>query len=276
RVSEWVSRKRLGSLSIDALFAAGLKELQPALLYSVGGLLAVLYLGGSVWLFTSSGETRMPSSRHGGGTSAVVDPSGARTDQRFVDAPGDGFLSIRSEPTVRTGERLGRVPHGDPVRVLDAQPVRDTIEGIAGNWVRVRYQGISGWVFDGYLRDSSPLAAGRGAGGAYTPQRGTAERQAILDAARAQVASDLGYDAPFLFVVDHLKVYQGWALFRGKPTDQDGRMLSRGCEDADEVTMVLLRERNAAWNVEAGGTVCTTDVFWAGWTDYLGAPAEIF
>jgi hypothetical protein len=114
------------------------------------------------------------------------------------------------------------------------------------------------------------------AGGPHTPAIGSAERQAILDAARVRVALDLSYSGAILFRVEHLNVYQGWALLNGQPVTPKGQPIHKNCIESDELTIVLLRFRDGAWQVERGGTTCATDVFWLQWQDELGAPGELF
>lgn len=112
--------------------------------------------------------------------------------------------------------------------------------------------------------------------GAHTPAKGSAERQAILDAARVKVAADLSYRGAILFRIEDLKVYKGWALFHGQPVTPTGAPISKNCIEADELTVVLLRLRDGAWHVERGGTTCATDAFWQEWQEALGAPSQIF
>jgi hypothetical protein len=66
-------------------------------------------------------------------------------------------LKIRSEPG--GSNAIGKVPYGEKVIVLP-QPwgfadnlLQFETEGIKGNWVKVRYKDISGFVFDGFLTD---------------------------------------------------------------------------------------------------------------------------
>jgi hypothetical protein len=112
--------------------------------------------------------------------------------------------------------------------------------------------------------------------GPHTPAPGSPERQAILDAARSKVAADLSYTGAILFHVEHLNVYQGWALLNGQPVTPKGQPIHKDCIESDELTIILLRFRDGAWQVERGGTTCATDVFWLQWQDELGAPSELF
>ena len=120
------------------------------------------------------------------------------------------------------------------------------------------------------------LASAAGAQGVHIPAPGSAERQAILDAARAKVAADLGYKEAIRFRVEDLRVHKGWALLNGQPVTPTGKPIHKNCIESDELTIVLLRFRDGAWHVERGGTTCATDAFWLQWQEELGAPSEIF
>ncbi|MEL6614607.1 MAG: SH3 domain-containing protein [Bacteroidota bacterium] len=67
-----------------------------------------------------------------------------------VDSPRDGFLAIRSEPSARTGQRIGQALHGERIRVLSDTGPRQTIGGRSGQWLYVRYRDIEGWAFDAF------------------------------------------------------------------------------------------------------------------------------
>jgi hypothetical protein len=110
----------------------------------------------------------------------------------------------------------------------------------------------------------------------HLPRAGSAERSAILNAARPKVAADLGYRGRLLFKVESLRAQGDWALLIAQPIEPSGTPIQKGCLEADEVTVVLLKRAQGAWRVERGGTTCATDVFWLGWQDEVGAPAEIF
>ena len=112
--------------------------------------------------------------------------------------------------------------------------------------------------------------------GAYTPAPGSEERQAILDAVRVKVSSDLSYSGPLLFRVDDLNVYKGWAFFNGQPVTGGSNPIQKKCIGSDALTIVLLRFDDGGWHVERGGVACATDAFWLQWQKELGAPNEIF
>lgn len=68
-----------------------------------------------------------------------------------VNAPGDGFLALRSEPSDTEGERVERIPHGSFVEIQDCQKDQKTVSGKKGRWCMVSYQERTGWVFDAFL-----------------------------------------------------------------------------------------------------------------------------
>ena len=63
-----------------------------------------------------------------------------------VNTPGDGFLALRSEPSVRRGRRLFKIPHGTMLTLDECR----TWPG-DGRWCRTRFRGQTGWVFERYL-----------------------------------------------------------------------------------------------------------------------------
>lgn len=69
---------------------------------------------------------------------------------------------------------------------------------------------------------------------AYTPAKGSAERQAILDALRG--------DQDVVFQVHHLKVHNGWCWIDTTPLDKQGRATAEGGPN-------LLHLENGNWKV---------------------------
>lgn len=80
----------------------------------------------------------------------------------------------------------------------------------------------------------------------YTPQRGTAERAAIMDALRVEVKKYHNIDV--LFVVRTLKLKDGWAWTITAPMSKDGA-------NHYENIVALLHEENGTWSVAE--LVCT-------------------
>jgi hypothetical protein len=111
----------------------------------------------------------------------------------------------------------------------------------------------------GGARVEAPRAAQ--ADSAYTPARGSAERQAIMDAMRAHRRR---FDPrPVTFVVGRLRVQRGWAWLAVQPQSPDGRSRYEGEE-------ALLRRRSGRWTVaevmpavgEREGTALEEDCAW--------------
>jgi len=69
-----------------------------------------------------------------------------------IDAPGDGFLALRSEPSDESGERLVKIPSGSYVEIQDCQKEQKTVSGKKGRWCMVTYENTTGWVFDAWLK----------------------------------------------------------------------------------------------------------------------------
>ncbi len=91
------------------------------------------------------------------GGPAPVDSPPTTTERGYprtmrVDAPDDGFLALRSAPSVSNGNRLANIPHGTTISLRSCSDRVLSIEGELGHWCRTTYAGRSGWVFDGFLR----------------------------------------------------------------------------------------------------------------------------
>ncbi|MBA2646540.1 MAG: hypothetical protein H0U81_07055 [Pyrinomonadaceae bacterium] len=109
------------------------------------------------------------------------------------------------------------------------------------------------------LLGGQPLAVPRASSQAgaedrvYTPEKGTPDRKAILDAVRGKLKTDNQFE------VDHLKVNHRWAYFRGNAvvfterekveTDSVQALLERRNVNGKSAWMVL-----EIWNLEQGGT----------------------
>jgi uncharacterized protein YgiM (DUF1202 family) len=59
-------------------------------------------------------------------------------------------LIVRAKPE-KTGAKLGVIPHGAIVDVLQEGDTEITIDKITSKWYRVSYNGTEGWAFGGYL-----------------------------------------------------------------------------------------------------------------------------
>jgi len=68
-----------------------------------------------------------------------------------ANSPGDGFVALRSAPSVRYGYRVLQIPHGAYVEMYSCQPAEAILDRRRGQWCEVGYNGTRGWAFDGFL-----------------------------------------------------------------------------------------------------------------------------
>jgi hypothetical protein len=68
-----------------------------------------------------------------------------------VAPSNDGFLSLRTEPSVKTGTQLVKIPSGSTVNLENCEKNYMTIDNRRGRWCMVSYAGEIGWVFDAWL-----------------------------------------------------------------------------------------------------------------------------
>lgn len=59
-------------------------------------------------------------------------------------------LIIRDSPSI-DGEKLGSIPNGEEIEVLEITDDTDTIDGETGKWVRLEWDGVEGYVFGAYI-----------------------------------------------------------------------------------------------------------------------------
>ncbi len=116
----------------------------------------------------------------------------------------------------------------------------------------------------------------------YTPDRGSAERKAILDALRVPVERDL--KQKIVFATDHFNVSGTWAFLGGTPqTPSGGQPNYRGTryQEArsagffDNNFFAILRKTSGQWRVVTYAIGCT-DVCYADWWRRHKAPKAIF
>ena len=117
---------------------------------------------------------------------------------------------------------------------------------------------------------------------AYTPEKGTPERKAILDALRLPVEREL--KQPIVFVTDSFKVQGTWAFVSGTPqTPSGGDPIYNGTKYADQENegafdnnfFALFRKTAGKWKVTHYLIGCT-DVCYADWWRRYKAPKAIF
>jgi len=114
----------------------------------------------------------------------------------------------------------------------------------------------------------------------YTPEKGSAERAAILNVLRVPVERDL--KQKIAFVTDNFKVQGNWAFVSGDPQTPSGAKPNlkgtewEGAEDIfDNNFFGLLRKSGGKWKVVAYALGCT-DVCYADWWRRHKAPKSIF
>src|SRR6266851_10235140 len=117
---------------------------------------------------------------------------------------------------------------------------------------------------------------------AYSPDKGSAERKAIVDALRVPVQKKLKQEV--IFKIDHLKVQSNWAFLLGVPRRPDGSEIDyrdTPYADAynagafDNSVMALLHKVGGQWRV-VQYVIGATDVAYLGWDRKFSAPAAIF
>lgn len=118
--------------------------------------------------------------------------------------------------------------------------------------------------------------------GVYTPEKGSAERKAILDALRIPVEREL--KQKIVFAAENFNVAGNWAFLSGDPQSPDGGQPDyRGtpyqeAKDADMFDnnfFALLRKTGGKWKVVHYAIGCT-DVCYADWWRRYKAPKAVF
>lgn len=117
---------------------------------------------------------------------------------------------------------------------------------------------------------------------AFTPARGTALREAVLDAVRPMVESEVG--RPVEFVVDQFNMLGEWAFVRLTPQRPGGGAIAyvytryqQAVDDgafSGQVT-ALVRETPSGWLVYAYD-LGATDAVWFDWQGAFPVPPEVF
>jgi hypothetical protein len=60
-------------------------------------------------------------------------------------------LVVRSKPNV-SGEKLGNIPHGGKVKIIEKTNKNDSIGGRDGTWVKIEWQDTTAYAFDAFLK----------------------------------------------------------------------------------------------------------------------------
>ena len=117
---------------------------------------------------------------------------------------------------------------------------------------------------------------------AYTPEKGSPERKAILDALRVPMEREL--KQKIVFVADHFRVQGTWAFVSGTPQspsggepDYRGTPYSEQKDQGafDNNFFALLRKTGGKWRVIKYAIGCT-DVCYLDWWSIHKAPKGIF
>lgn len=133
-----------------------------------------------------------------------------------------------------------------------------------------------------YFLITIAAAATAAAQSAYTPEKGSPERKAILDALRVPVERELRQK--IVFVADNFKVQGTWAFVGGTPQnanggepDYRGTIYFEAKKDGifDNNFFALLRKAGGKWRVVTRAIGCT-DVCYADWWRTHKAPKAIF
>ena len=126
------------------------------------------------------------------------------------------------------------------------------------------------------------LSAAAAAQSVYTPEKGSPERKAIMDALRVPVERDL--KQKIVFVADNFNVQGNWAFVSGTPQNTSGGEPNyRGtkyweAQDQgafDNNFFALFRKTGGKWRVVTYLIGCT-DVCYAYWWNEHKAPKGIF
>lgn len=116
----------------------------------------------------------------------------------------------------------------------------------------------------------------------YTPEKGSPERKAILDALRVPVEKQLKQKV--IFAAENFNVYSNWAFIGGAPQSADGGKLNySGTRYAqaqaagmfDSNIFALLKKTAGAWKVITFQIGCT-DVCYLPWQKQYKAPKAVF
>lgn len=116
----------------------------------------------------------------------------------------------------------------------------------------------------------------------HTPEKGSTERTAILDALRGPVEREL--KQKIIFVAEHFNVSGNWAFIGGTPQTPDGGQPDYGgtpyqqAKEAgmfDDNVFAVLKLTAGKWKVVTYRIGCT-DVCYADWWRRYKAPKAIF
>jgi hypothetical protein len=116
----------------------------------------------------------------------------------------------------------------------------------------------------------------------YTPEKGSAERKAILDALRVPVEKELKQKVQF--AINDFKVSGNWAFLSGEPQDASGSQPNYDSTQYREQVeagmfdnnfFALLKKNGGKWKVVTHAIGCTDVCYATWWKDYK-APKAVF
>ncbi len=126
------------------------------------------------------------------------------------------------------------------------------------------------------------LSAAAAAQNVYTPEKGSAERTAILDTLRVPVEREL--KQKIVFAADNFNVSGNWAFLGGKPQSPSGGdpnyrgtpyQQAKNAGMFDSNFFAILKRTAGKWKVVTYAIGCT-DVCYADWWRRYKAPKAIF
>lgn len=116
----------------------------------------------------------------------------------------------------------------------------------------------------------------------YTPEKGSKERSAILNALRLPIEKKLKQKVQF--AIQNVNVQGNWAFINGEPQNMNGGQPDYTGTDYQEEFdegmfdnnfQALLKKTNGKWKVITYAVGCT-DVCYIGWDKQYKAPKAIF
>ncbi|WP_020560768.1 lysozyme inhibitor LprI family protein [Thiofilum flexile] len=81
----------------------------------------------------------------------TADATNAVTTGQWYRSSAKPVLVVREKPDI-SGKKLGTVPEGGKVQVLEAKIKADSISGFKGHWVKITWLNGSAYVFDAFLK----------------------------------------------------------------------------------------------------------------------------
>ncbi len=96
-------------------------------------------------------NTTTPPISNSVSNTANTAPKNSDSPTAKVKFSSDGFLSLRTEPSVKNGAQIIKIPTGAIVQLENCEKNVVTVDGRSGRWCMVSYKGETGWAFDAWL-----------------------------------------------------------------------------------------------------------------------------